>query len=224
MDTNREAILKAREKQIDIELQEELIEIEDEYTAKNMLSSGPYARATARAAMKAQLKKDRVRAQLELGEKTKKDKEGEENTRLEKELKDIENQLANVDKRMIQASKDTARGFNFVARARERFATPDIKIKRDIFMGLGLHLTLKDKIVEFDSPKYLIKIAEMKKEAQIIAERVAPDKELAMKAQFEEKYASIPTVLRGQELRLTCEIMSLTCTVHYPAYSNIITV
>lgn len=121
----------------------------------------------------------------------------EENSRLEKELKDIENQLANVDKRMIQASNDTARGFNFVARAKERFATGDIKRKRDIFMGLGLHLILMDKKVIFDSPKYIIKIAEMKKEAPIIAERVAPEKELAVKAQFEEKYTAIPTMLRG---------------------------
>jgi len=64
-------------------------------------------------------------------------------------------------------------------------------------MGLGLHLTLKDKIVAFDSPEYIIKVAEMKKAAPIIAERVAPEKELAVKAQFEEKYASIPTMLRG---------------------------
>lgn len=121
----------------------------------------------------------------------------EENSRLEKELKDIENQLGNVDKQMIQASNDIVRGFNFVARAKERFATDDIKRKRDIFMGLGLHLTLKDKIVAFDSPKYIIKIAEMRKDDPIIAERVAPEKEIAMKAQFEEKYASIPTMLRG---------------------------
>jgi DNA invertase Pin-like site-specific DNA recombinase len=121
----------------------------------------------------------------------------EENARLEKELKDIDSQLINVDERMIQASNDTARGFNFVTRAKKRFALPDIKIKRDIFMGLGLHLTLKDKIVAFDSPEYIIKIAEMKKAAPIIAERVAPEKELAVKAQFEEKYAAIPNMLRG---------------------------
>ncbi|MCL4354237.1 recombinase family protein [Patescibacteria group bacterium] len=121
----------------------------------------------------------------------------EEHSRLEEELKGIEKQLTNVDERMIQAGKDINKGFNFVTKAMERFATGDPKVKRDIFMGLGLHLTLKDKTVDFDSPKYIIKIAEMKKEAPIIAERVAPEKELAVKAQFEEKYASIPNMLRG---------------------------
>jgi hypothetical protein len=120
-----------------------------------------------------------------------------ENARLENELRGIECQLVNIDERMMQANNDAARGFNFVARAKERFALPDIKIKRDIFMGLGLHLTLRDKIVAFDSPEYIIKIAGMKKGAPIIAERVAPEKELAMRAQFEEKYAAIPNMLRG---------------------------
>jgi DNA invertase Pin-like site-specific DNA recombinase len=121
----------------------------------------------------------------------------EQKEALESELKAIEKQLGATDDQMIQANNNTERAFNFVARARERFALPDIKVKRDIFMGLGLHLKLKDEKVLFDSPKYIQTLEVMKKAAPIIAERVAPEKEAELRAQFEEKYASIPTVLRG---------------------------
>lgn len=121
----------------------------------------------------------------------------EQKTKLEQDLRTIEKQLSLTDELMLQGNDSTNRAFSFAARARQRFASKDTKVKRDIFMGLGLHLTLKDRIVDFDSPKYIIKIAEMKKEAPIIAERVAPEKELELKAQFEEKFASIPTLLRG---------------------------
>ena len=121
---------------------------------------------------------------------------------LESELRVIDKQLGNFDEEMIKSNDDTVRAFNFVARARERFALPDIKVKRDIFMGLGLHLTLKDRIVGFDSPKYIQTLEVMRKEAPIIAERVAPEKEVELRAQFEEKYASIPTVLRSKESHL----------------------
>ncbi len=116
---------------------------------------------------------------------------------LEQELRGLEKQLGTIDNRMLQANEDTVKAFTFAARAKERFATDDLKIKRDIFMGLGSHLTLKDRIVDIDSPKYILTLKEMKEDAPIIGEAVAPEKELAMKAQFEEKYASIPTVLRG---------------------------
>ncbi|OGH54026.1 MAG: hypothetical protein A3G15_01530 [Candidatus Levybacteria bacterium RIFCSPLOWO2_12_FULL_40_10] len=126
----------------------------------------------------------------------------EQKEALESELKAIEKQLGNFDEQMIQSNNDTASAFNFVARARARFALPDIKVKRDIFMGLGLHLTLMDKKVIFDSPKYIGTIARMRKESPVIAERVAPEKEAELRAQFEEKYASIPTVLRSKESHL----------------------
>ncbi len=121
---------------------------------------------------------------------------------LESELKIIEKQLEDTDNQMLQSNSDTEKAFNFVSRARERFSLPDIKIKRDIFLGLGLHLTLKDKIIDFDSPKYIKSLEKMKKEAPIIAERVAPEKEIELKAKMEEKFATIPSVLRSKELNL----------------------
>src|SRR3989344_1380996 len=127
----------------------------------------------------------------------------EEKTTLEQELKNIQQQLGNVDERMIQANNDTVKAFNFVTRAKEKFAGNDLKVRRDIFMGLGLHLKLQNKTVLFDSPKYIMTLKKMKEEAPVIAERVAPEKEVVMKPQMEQKFASIPAVLRGQELRRT---------------------
>lgn len=116
---------------------------------------------------------------------------------LEAELKNIEKQLADIDNRMLQANDQTEKGFTFAARARERFTGKNLKIKRDIFMGLGLNLTLHEGKVLFDAPKYLIKIKEMKKDAPIIADRVEPKKEPVNMALLEENYSSIPAVLRS---------------------------
>ena len=127
--------------------------------------------------------------------------------KLEIELKGLETQLVNTDSRMIQANDQTEKAFTFASRAKERFEGDDLKVKRDIFMGLGLHLTLHDRKVQFDAPKYLIKIKEMKKVAPIIAKTVEPKKEPENQALLEEKFSSIPFLLRGWELRPTCEIM-----------------
>jgi len=83
-------------------------------------------------------------------------------------------------------------------------------------MGLGLHLTLHDRKVQFDAPKYLIKLNEMKSVAPIIAKRVEPKKEPENVALLEESFASIPAVLRGQESRLAWKIMSLPCNSTLP--------
>ena len=127
---------------------------------------------------------------------------------LEAELKAIEKQLGDVDNRMIQANDQTEKAFTFASRAQERFNnTDDLKVKRDIFMGLGLNLTLHDGKVLFDAPKYIIEIEKMKKEAPIIAKGVEPKKEPVEMALLEEKYSLIPAMLRSRELNPACEIM-----------------
>ena len=118
-------------------------------------------------------------------------------TKLEIELRGLEKQLIDTDSRMIQANEQTEKAFTFASRARERFAGDDLKVKRDIFMGLGLHLTLHDRKVQFDAPKYLIEIKEMRNEAPLIAKWVEPKKEPENQALLEESFASIPVVLWG---------------------------
>lgn len=137
-------------------------------------------------------------------------------TKLEIELKGLEKQLVDTDSRMIQANDQTEKAFTFASRAKERFAGDDLKVKRDIFMGLGLHLTLHDRKVQFDSPKYLFKIKEMRKVTPIIAKRVEPKKEPENQTLLEEKFSSIPYLLRSWELNPVCKIMSLTCSRTLP--------
>lgn len=136
---------------------------------------------------------------------------------LEAEIKNLEVQLVDVDNRMIKANDQTDKAFTFAERALERFSTTDdLKVKRDIFMGLGLHLTLQDGIVRFDAPEYITEIKKMKKEAPIIGKRVAPEENAESTALTEQNFSSIPTLLRGWELNPACEIMSLTCSRTLP--------
>jgi len=120
---------------------------------------------------------------------------------LEAELKGLGKQLMGMDERLIRANDQTEKAFTFATRAKERFANGDIKIKRDIFMGLGSHLTLKDKIVGFDAPEYIYTLKKMKEAEPIIAERVAPENQPEYTHQMETYFASSSTLLRGRESR-----------------------
>jgi len=142
-------------------------------------------------------------------------------TELEKELKTLEGQGINKDK-VAEANEKTAKAVTFAILAQRRFTKGDPAVKRDIFMGLGLHPTLEEKIVRFNSPKYLFALEKIKKDIDNGVDGVAPLKKIDSTGQMGDYFNSIPTVLRGRELRPTCEIMSLTCTVHYPARSHII--
>lgn len=66
MNEKTKAILDAREKQIDVELEEERIKIDEEYTKRGIPGSGPHLRARGLAGIKAQAKKDEIRAMLEV--------------------------------------------------------------------------------------------------------------------------------------------------------------
>jgi hypothetical protein len=140
--------------------------------------------------------------------------------KLEIELKGLETQLVNTDSRMIQANDQTEKAFTFASRAKERFAGDDLKVKRNIFMGLGLHLTLHDRKVQFDAPKYLIKIKEIKKEFPIVARMVEPSNNTEIMALSEDSFSSIPSLLRGWELNPVCKIM-LTVISSYLEYRTI---
>lgn len=122
-----------------------------------------------------------------------------ENTKLEKKLKDIEKQLTNIDQRMLQSNRDMNEAFDFAVRAKERFAHGDPKTKRDIFEGLGSHLKLFDKKIEYDRPKYMFVLKNMKKAEPTIAEKVAPEVQSVRAKEMEALWASNPILLRGRE-------------------------
>lgn len=120
-----------------------------------------------------------------------------EHDKLDKELKSLEKQLVSIDDHMMQATNEAVKAFTFAAKARERFATGDLKTKREIFMTLGSRLTLLDKTVHFDSPSYMFTFKKMKEEAPIIIDRIAPNLQSQETTKMEEIYSSIHTVLRG---------------------------
>jgi DNA invertase Pin-like site-specific DNA recombinase len=117
---------------------------------------------------------------------------------IEAEIKAINKQLGEGEEREKEADIKTKKALTFAALAMQRFNENDPKIKRDIFRGLaGLNLNLLGGIVNFDSPKYIYTIEEMKKEVDEIEKRVEPRDWLANKTKMEAYYASIPSVLRG---------------------------
>ncbi len=130
---------------------------------------------------------------------------------IEQDIKNVEKQLTGVDERMIHANNETVKILSFAVEAREKFeTTPDPRVKRDIFIGLsGLHQTLMDRTVGFDSPLYFEKITEMKKAVPIIGKRVAPEQKSLDITKTDEFVSSIPTLLRGPESHWDRQIMHL---------------
>lgn len=97
----------------------------------------------------------------------------------------------------------------FAIEAYRKFVKGDSKVKRDIFMGLGLHPTVEEEMLSFDSPKYLFEIEKIKRDIDESGVMVAPINQLDLVGQMRPKFESILTVLRGWELRPACEIMHL---------------
>ena len=66
MDTEEtiRALIEAKQRQIDIELQQELEKVDGEYSANNLLSSGAYLRARGLAEIKANERKKEIEAEL----------------------------------------------------------------------------------------------------------------------------------------------------------------
>lgn len=118
---------------------------------------------------------------------------------IETELKGLEQQLATIDNRMIQAAEDINEAFSFATKARERFANGDNKIKRKMLIDLGSHLRLIDTTLHLDSPPYLFTLKKMKQEVPMIGEMFAPDMGSDRIRKTEALWASDPSLLRGWE-------------------------
>ena len=116
---------------------------------------------------------------------------------LEQELKALEQQLGGSAEKQQEADEKTKKAITFAIRAQQRFAIGSPKIKRDIFMGLGLHPKLQERTVSFDSPKYLFELEEMKKDIDKALIRVAPSNQVDLSIQTGDFFSSIPTMLRG---------------------------
>ena len=118
---------------------------------------------------------------------------------IEAEINAINKQLGEGEERGKQADIKTKKALTFAALALGRFNnTDDWRVKRDIFKGLaGLNLNLKGGIVNFDSPKYIETMAEIKKDVDGAKKRVESNDLPVNPIKMEALYASIPSVLRG---------------------------
>lgn len=122
---------------------------------------------------------------------------GAQKQALEQELKALGQQLGGSTEKQQEADEKTKKAVTFAIRAQRRFAERDSKVQRDIFMGLGSHPKLQDRIVSFDSPKYLFELEEMKKDIDEALIRVAPSNQVDLSIQMGAFFSSIPTMLRG---------------------------
>ncbi len=116
---------------------------------------------------------------------------------LEQELKTLEKDFEGNEGKQQEANEKTIDTISFATLAQYKFRKGNKKIRRDFFMGLGLHPKLQDKRLSFDSPKYIEPLAEIKKAIDDELNRVAPNKEIVTVGQMKQIYSSIPSVLRG---------------------------
>lgn len=116
---------------------------------------------------------------------------------IETEIGILEEQLAKVDKRMLQKAQEIADAFDFACRAKEEFENGDLEKRRSILEKLGSNLRLEDKILSLDAPEYFISLKKMRKEAPIITKKFEPGKQGYTKAQLEHLYSTNPAVSTG---------------------------
>ena len=114
----------------------------------------------------------------------------------------------------IELSKKT---FEFACYARYWFTKGDVKTKSQILQMLGQNLRLHNKKVLIDEDNLWWIIEKAKKEAEALGVSLEPTKMAGLSDINVYLDPAIPTLLRSWESNPACKIMSLTCTVHYPA-------
>ncbi|MFA6944277.1 MAG: recombinase family protein [Pedobacter sp.] len=112
-----------------------------------------------------------------------------------KEKTSLLEKLEGTDNRINQWVELTEKTFNFACYARHWFAKGDRDAKKQILMGVGSNLTLKDGIVRVDLQKPLNFIEMAKSEVAEILPMFEPEKKGYTTAQIEALYAKNPTLL-----------------------------
>jgi len=135
---------------------------------------------------------------------------------IEAEIKQLEQQLGEVDDRMVKSAQEIADKFDFAAHAKERFKTDDLSIKREIFSTLGSNFLLKGKKLGLQPHPHIKIVKNMKADAPIIGKAFEPSENGYTVAQLHALYSQNTTVLRGQESHLVWKIMSLPCGFTLP--------
>lgn len=115
---------------------------------------------------------------------------------LERELKDMETHLSEIDERMVKTNNELAEKFDFSCRAKMRFATGDLATQREILEDLGSNPTIRDKILDLEVPFFYQKLEEMKNYEPTIGPEVEPNKKPIPAGKLETLWASNQSLLR----------------------------
>lgn len=142
------------------------------------------------------------------------DLELEETKKLIDEAKDKINETDGKQENWLDLQKQT---FEFAVNARHLFENGTLEQKINVARSLGSNLELLDKklLLNQENPYWFIKKA--KNECESLGVSIEPEIIADVKDLNAYLQPAIPTLLRDWESNPACEIMSLTCTVHYPA-------
>lgn len=113
-----------------------------------------------------------------------------------KKKKELKDKLDNSDLRIDKWLELTEKTFNFACYARYHFANGDTQTKREILLGLGPNLMLKDGIVRVDLLKPLQFLEEAKNEINKISARLEPTEKIDNTLQMEALWDQNLTLLR----------------------------
>ncbi|MCL4366710.1 recombinase family protein [Patescibacteria group bacterium] len=114
---------------------------------------------------------------------------------LMKEKSTLQEKLGDTDNRINKWVELSEKTFNFACHARYWFANGDTETKKQILMGIGSNLTLKDKTVLVDLEKPLQFIEEAKNEVPEISPMFEPTKKGLTETQLGVLYSQNPTLL-----------------------------
>lgn len=108
----------------------------------------------------------------------------------------LEEKLNDTGDRITKWVELTEKTFNFACYARDQFAEGDFTTKKEILMGLGSNLSLKDKVVlvNLDKPLQFVKLA--KNEVPEISPMFEPKEKGLTEAQMETFYSQNLSLLR----------------------------
>jgi len=104
--------------------------------------------------------------------------------------------LEDTDNRISKWVELTEKTFNFACYARNWFANGDKDTKKQILLGIGSNLTLKDGIVSVNLEKPLKFIKEAKLQVKQISPMFEPEKEGYKSSQMESFYSKNSILLR----------------------------
>ncbi len=150
-----------------------------------------------------------MRAQEELTEDEYRERKGE----AMKEKDRLMAILNGTDKSVDEWVGNMESGFEFVARAKDKFKNGSPDGKKSIFIALGNKRELKDRLVLLDMEETLLPMGKLATEVRALHEMFEPQKDGLSQADLERLYSQNPKVCALQDSNLrpfACEANALT--------------